>query len=71
VLVNGKSVIEHLYYFASHKYQIILYGESSALDQLKTINFLKDYAKKNNFTIKITGIICPRKGNGKAIDQGI
>ncbi len=69
MLVNKKSVIEHLHYFASHKYQIILYGEPSAFDQLKTINFLKDYAKKNNFTINITGIICPRKGSGKAIDQ--
>ncbi len=71
VLVNGKSVIEHLHYFTSHKYQIILYGEPSALDQLKTIIFLKDYAKKNNFTINITGIICPGKVSGKAIDQGI
>jgi hypothetical protein len=41
------------------------------LDQLKTIIFLKDYGKKNNFTINITGIICPGKGSGKAIDQGI
>ncbi len=70
MLINGKSVIEHLHYFACHKYQITLYGEPSALDQLKTKNFLKDYAKKNNFTINITGIICPGKGNGKAIDQG-
>ncbi len=70
MLINGKSVIEHLHYFASHKYQIILYGESSALDQLKTINFLKDYAKKNNFTINITGIICSGKASEKAIDQG-
>ncbi len=71
MLLNGKSVIEHLHYFASHKYKIILYGEPSALDQLKTINFLKDYAKKNNFTINLTGIICPGNHNGKAIDQGI
>ncbi len=40
------------------------------MDQLKTIIFLKDYGKKNNFTINITGIICPGKGCGKAIDQG-
>ena len=64
-------MIEHLHYFASHKYQIILYGESSALDQLKTIYFLKDYAKNNNFMINITGIICHGKGSGKAIDQEI
>ncbi len=68
MLLNGKSVIEDLHYFASHKYQIILYGEPSALDQIKTINFLKDYAKKNNFRINITGIIRPGKGSGKAID---
>jgi hypothetical protein len=41
------------------------------LDQLNTIIFLKDYGKTKNFTINITGIICPGKGSGKAIDQGI
>ncbi len=64
-------MIEHLHYFANNKYYIIFYGEPSALDQLKTINFLKDYAKKNNFTINITGIICPGKVSKKDIDQGI
>ena len=70
MLKNGKSVIEHLHYFASHKYQIIFYGDTSAFDQLKTINFFKDYAKKNNFIINITGIICTEKGSWKALDQG-
>ncbi len=41
-------MIQQLNYFSTHQYEIILYGEASYKDQLKTINFLKDYAKKNN-----------------------
>ncbi len=60
---NAKLILEYLSFLTSHNYHIILYSNLSVSNQLKTINIINDYAKKNNLTLNIYGIICSDKAS--------
>ncbi len=60
---NSKLILEYLSFLTSHNYHIILYSDLSVSNQFKTINIINDYAKKNNLTLNIYGIICSDKAS--------
>ncbi len=64
---NAKLILEYLSFLSSHNYHIIFYSDLNVSNQLKTINIINDYAKKNNLTLNIYGIICSDKASENTI----